>query len=123
MVFDKLTNGLADNFSELIYPFHLDANGYPSVVIGFGSTLSIPTQCQRCLLQLDTCTVTDGLRAKLNFLQMVWTHMMKFSAKGGKSERGSGEEADVHRSRQEWRNSSAKRAIRKIAANFGYLTT
>jgi len=32
MVFGKISNGLTANFfSELIYPFHLDANGYPAI--------------------------------------------------------------------------------------------
>ena len=36
MVYGKITNGLTANFfSELIYPFHLDADGYPSIGISF----------------------------------------------------------------------------------------
>lgn len=93
MVFGKITNGLTVNFfSELIYPFHLDANGYPSIGIGFALDAIRYSATAEVLVAVQYLQGHGWFEGEVEFYINGLEPFDEIKAKGWKSERGLGEE-------------------------------
>lgn len=93
MVFGKITNGLTANFfSELIHPFHLDANGYPSIDISFALNAIRYSATSEVLIAVQYLQGHGWFESEVEFFISGVDPYDEVHAKGWKSERGSGDE-------------------------------
>ena len=93
MVFGKITNGMTANFfSELIYPFHLDANGYPSVGISFALNAIRYSASSEVLVAVQYLQGHGLFVRDVEFLIYGLEPWGEIHARCWKCERGSGEE-------------------------------
>ena len=93
MVFGKVTNGLTANFfSELIYPFNLDANGYPSIGISFALNAIRYSATSEVLVAVQYLQGHGWFESEVKFFIEGVDPFDAIHANGWKSERGSGEE-------------------------------
>jgi len=93
MVFGKITNGLTANFfSELVYPFHLDANGYPSIGVNFALNAIRYSATSEVLVAVQYLQGHGWFESEVEFLISGLDPYDEVHAKGWKRERGSGDE-------------------------------
>lgn len=93
MVFGKITNGLTANFfSELIYPFHLDANGYPSIGISFALNAIRYSATSEVLVAVQYLQGHGWFESEVEFFINGLDPYDEIHAKGWNSDRRSGEE-------------------------------
>ncbi|GAA6206739.1 hypothetical protein NBRC116601_00320 [Cognatishimia sp. WU-CL00825] len=93
MVYGKITNGMTTNFfSELIYPFHLDANGYPSIGIKFALDAIRYSATSEVLVAIQYLQGHGWFEREVEFFINGLDPFDEIQANGWKSERGSDEE-------------------------------
>ena len=93
MVFGKISNGLTANFfSELIYPFQLDADGKPSISLQFALNAIRYSATSEVLAAVQYLQGHGWFEREVEFYISGKDPFDELQARGWKSERGSGEE-------------------------------
>lgn len=96
MVFGKISNGLTANFfSELIYPFHLDADGKPSISFQFALNAIRYSATSEVLVAVQYLQGHGWFERGVEFVISGKDPFDKVQARGWKSERGSSDEWGV----------------------------
>lgn len=92
MVFGKISSGLTANFfSELIYPFNLDANGYPSISVSFALGAIRYSASSEILIAVQYLQGHGWFESEVEFFIVGLDPYDEVQARGWKSERGSGD--------------------------------
>lgn len=93
MVFGKISNGLTANFfSELIYPFHLDADGKPSISFQFALNAIRYSATSEVLVAVQYLQGHGWFESEVEFFISGEDPFDQVQARGWKSERGSGDD-------------------------------
>lgn len=93
MVFGKISHGMTANFfSQLIYPFNLDANGYPSIGVSFALNAIRYSASSEVLCAVQFLQGHGWFESEVEFFISGLEPFDEVHAKGWKSERGSGDE-------------------------------
>lgn len=92
MVFGKISNGLSANFfSQLIYPFNLDANGYPSIGVSFALNAIKYSAASEVLIAVQFLQGHGWFERGVEFFINGSDPFDEVQARGWTSERGSGD--------------------------------
>lgn len=93
MVFGKVSNGLTANFfSELIYPFQLDANGFPSIDVSFALNAIRYSASSEVLIAVQFLQGHGWFESEVEFFINGLEPFDEVHARGWKSERSEGAE-------------------------------